>query len=79
MKVELEADEVWSLLSLVVDNVLEDVDFSDEDRAAIKLWRSEEMRLGSEPMRVLLQKINHDLEKAMKQKERSPIRRPDWR
>lgn len=78
MKVELEVDEVWTLLSLIADRVAEEGGLSDEDRARIKRWRSEEMKLGSEEMKVLTQKVNDDLAKLAKHKERSPIHRPDW-
>lgn len=78
MKVEMDVDEVWTLLSLIVDRVADEAGLSDEDRARIKRWRSEEMKLGSEAMKVLTQKVNDDLAQAMKRKERSPVRRPDW-
>ena len=78
MKVELEVDEVWTALSLIVDRVADESGLSDEDRARVKRWRSEEMKLTSEAMKVLTQKVNDDLAKLAKHKERSPIRRPDW-
>ena len=78
MKVELEVDEVWTALSLIVDRVADETGLSDEDRARVRRWRSEEMKLTSEAMKVLTQKINDDLAKLAKHKERSPIRRPDW-
>jgi hypothetical protein len=78
MKVELTVDEAWTLLAVVVDHVVDEAGLSDDDRARIKRWRSEEMKLNSEAMRVLAQKVNEDLEKTSRSKERSPIRRPDW-
>lgn len=78
MKVALTADETWALLAVVVDRVADEAGLPDEDRARIKRWRSEEMKLGSEAMRVLTQKVNDDLLKTSTAKERSPIRRPDW-
>lgn len=78
MKVELDVEEVWSLLSLIVNRVADESGLDDEDRAKMKLWRSEEMKPGSDAMRVLTQKVNEDLEKAVRNKERSQIRKPDW-
>lgn len=78
MKVEMEVDEVWTLLSLIVDRLADEAGLADEDRARIKRWRSEEMKLGSEAMKVLTQKVNEDLANILKHKERSPIHRPDW-
>ena len=78
MKVELNADETWALMSTVVFRLLEDAGLADEDRAAIQRWRSQEMRLGSEEMKALTAKINEDLARALASKERSAIRKPDW-
>lgn len=78
MRVELDLDEARELLSLIVARLVEEVDLSDEDRARIRRWRSEEMRVGSDAMKVLTQKLNDDLARAMRAKERSPIQRHDW-
>ncbi|MDI6857901.1 MAG: hypothetical protein QME71_06265 [Dehalococcoidia bacterium] len=79
MKVELEVDEAWALMSHVLSRMLEETQISDEDRARIRLWRSQEMQPSREGMRLLAEKINQDLAKALASKERSQIRRPDWR
>jgi hypothetical protein len=78
MKVELEVDEVWNLFSYVVKQVNETAGLSDDDRAAITRWRSQEMKRGSEEIRVLAQKVNEDLAAALRRQEKSPIRKPDW-
>lgn len=79
MKVELEVDEAWGLMSHVLSRMLEETQLSDEDRAKVRLWRSQEMQPSREGMRLLAEKINQDLAKALAGKERSQIRRPDWR
>ena len=78
MKVELDSDETWSLMSHVVDRLLRETDLPDADRARIRRWRSEQMRPAGEPMRLLTRKINEDLARALQTKQRSQIRRPDW-
>jgi hypothetical protein len=78
MKVELDSDETWALMSHVVDRLLQDADLPDADRARIRRWRSEQMRPAGEPMRLLTRKINEDLARALQTKQRSQIRRPDW-
>jgi len=78
MKVELDSDETWALMSYVVDQLLQETDLPDADRAHIRRWRSEQMRPAGEPMRLLTRKINEDLARALQTKQRSQIRRPDW-
>jgi hypothetical protein len=78
MKVELDSDETWALMSHVVDQLLQETGLPDADRARIRRWRSEQMRPAGEPMRLLTRKINEDLARALQTKQRSQIRRPDW-
>ena len=79
MKVELDADESWELMSLVVVRLLDEASLADRDRARVRRWRSESMRPGDEPMRLLTRKINDDLAAVAERKKRSQIRKPDWR
>ena len=78
MKVELDGDETWALMSYVVDQLLQETDLPDADRARIRRWRSEQMRPAGEPMKLLTRKINEDLARALQTKQRSQIRKPDW-
>jgi len=78
MKVELDSDEVWALLSTTTKQVLEGVELSDEDRAALRRWRSQQMRPGSEGLKSLAQKLNGDLERLRAVHERSQIQKHDW-
>ena len=78
MKVELDGDETWALMSYVVDRLLEETELPDADRARVRRWRSEQMRPAGEPMRLLTRKINEDLARALQTRQRSQIRRPDW-
>ncbi len=78
MKVELAVEESWDLLSHVIGRMVEETQLADADRAKIRRWKSDEMRLTSQEMRVLSQKINEDLLKTIERKTRSQLRKPDW-
>jgi hypothetical protein len=78
VNVELDADEVWSLFSTVMKDVVDQVDFADEDRAALRRWRSEKMRPGSDDLKSLLARVNGDIARLTKSKERSQIQKHDW-
>jgi hypothetical protein len=79
LRLELDPEEGRELLSLVVDRLAEEADLSDQDRAAVRRWRSEQMKAGSDGMRELTEKINADLERALRRKEKSAVQKPDWR
>ena len=78
MKVELDTDEIWALLSTVTRHVIDDTELTDDDRASLRRWRSEKMRQGTDDMKALVQKINDDLARLVRTKERSAIRKHDW-
>ena len=78
MRVELDEDEVWALLSAITRRVLDEADLSEEDRGRLRRWRSEEMRIGREGVRGLQEKVNADLARTLKAKERSAIQKHDW-
>ncbi|MSQ62216.1 MAG: hypothetical protein EXR43_06560 [Dehalococcoidia bacterium] len=79
MRVELDTDETWALLSALVKRVAEDPTLTDEDRARIRRWRSERMKPGSETTRALTAKVNDDLARTMQNQARSQIQKSDWR
>ena len=78
MKVELDTDEAWNLLSHVIVRMVDETTLSDQDKARIRRWKSDEMRATSQEMRVLTSKINEDLAKTMERKTKSQLRKPDW-
>lgn len=78
MKVELDVDEARELLWVIVQRVAKEAGLSDADRAKVRRWFSEEMRLGSAAMASLTDKLNADLERALRTKERSQLQRHDW-
>jgi hypothetical protein len=78
MKVELDNDEAWNLLSHVVGRLVDETTLADTDRARIRRWKSDEMRVTSQEMLVVTQKLNADLAQALERKTRSQLRKPDW-
>lgn len=79
MKVEFDTEEAWNLMNHIVNQLAESADLTDADRARIRRWKSDEMRVTSQEMKVLSTKINEDLAKTWERKSRSQIRKPDWR
>ena len=79
MKVELDTDEAWELMSRVVARMVDEPSLSDRDRSKVRRWRSDEMRPSGDAMRLLARKINEDLAETFERKNRSQIRKPDWR
>ncbi len=79
MRLELEQEESVQLLSLIIDRITQEAGLATKDRAAVKRWRSEQMKAGSDTMKELTDKINADLERALKAKEKSAVQRADWR
>lgn len=78
MKVEFDTEEAWNLMSHVIGRLLDETALSDSDRARVRRWKSDEMKVTGQEMRVLAQKLNEDLQKNMGRKTRSQLRKPDW-
>jgi len=79
MKLEFNTDESWEMMSHIIGRMLDEAELSDADRAKVRRWKSDEMRVTSQEMRVLATKINDDVAKMMERKQKSQIRKPDWR
>ena len=78
MKVEIDTDEAWNLMSHVIVRLLDETQLTDSDRARIRRWKSDEMRVTSQEMRVMSQKMNDTIQEVMARKTKSQIRKPDW-
>lgn len=78
MKVQFDDDEVLALLSAVTAGALESAGLSDEDRGRLRRWMSQEMRPGREQFKALQDKVNADIARSLKAKERSLIQKHDW-
>jgi hypothetical protein len=79
MKVEFTDDEINEALIVLVNHMAEEAGLDDKDRAMLKRWRSSEMRLGSDDMDDLVRKANDDFQQGLNRRQRSQIRKPDWR
>ncbi len=79
MKLELERDEVKELLKLVVGRLADEAKLKKADVAKLRTWNSQSMRLGSDETRELTEKVNAEIERTFKNKERSAILKPDWK
>lgn len=78
MKVELEIEEAWNLMSHIIGRMVEETTLTDADRAKVRRWKSDEMRTTSQEMRALASKINEDLARTLERKTKSQLRKPDW-
>ncbi len=74
MQLILEADEAWSIMTLVVAQVLDNVELSDKGRAAVRKWRSDRAD-GTEPMDKLAEELNEALGNVIDERTRRLIRR----
>ena len=57
MQVALDPDEAWSVMSLIVSQVLDGIELSGDGRDAIKKWRSDYAE-GSARMQALVEEMN---------------------
>ncbi|MCY4391253.1 MAG: hypothetical protein OXE43_04275 [Chloroflexi bacterium] len=72
-------DEINEMLIELVNRMASEAELSAKDRAMLKRWRSSEMKLGSDELDDLVRKANEDLAQNVSMREKSAIRRPDWR
>ena len=69
VQVILGPDEAWSLMSLVVSQVLDGVELSEDGRDAIKKWRNGHAE-GSVAMKSLTDEVNAVLESSIAERDR---------
>jgi hypothetical protein len=74
MRLILESDEAWSIMALVVSQVLDGLDLSDEGKAAVRKWRSDHAE-GTEAMHQLAEALNEALGNYLDDRTRRLIRR----
>ena len=79
MDVRFSDDEINEALVVVINTIADNAGLSDKDRAMLKRWRTANMKLGSDDMDDLVRKANEDFAQGMARRERSQIRKPDWR
>ncbi len=74
MRLILEADEAWSIMMLVVSQVVDGVELSDKGKAAVRKWRSDNAD-GTEAMNLLAEELNEALGNVIDERTRKLIRR----
>jgi len=77
MQIILEPDEAWSIMTLVVSQVLDQVELSDEGKVAIRRWRSERNE-GTGEISDLTMALNEVLGTTLDEKTTRLIRRKGW-
>ncbi|HEY5477774.1 MAG TPA: hypothetical protein VIK11_13805 [Tepidiformaceae bacterium] len=78
MELRLSEEEINEALLTIVTQMVDEIPFSDRDRAMIKRWRSSAMKLGSDDMTEFVRKANEDLARGIAMRQRSPIQKHDW-
>ncbi len=77
MQIILEPDEAWSIMTLVVSQVLDQVELSDEGKATIRRWRSDRNE-GTTEMADLTVSLNESLGTVLDDRTTRLIRRKGW-
>jgi hypothetical protein len=70
----LEADEAWSIMMLVVSQVVDGVELSDKGQAAVRQWRNDHAD-GTEAMNLLAEELDEALGNVIDERTRKLIRR----
>ena len=74
MQVILETDEAWSIMTLVVSQVLDQVDLSEEGKEKVRRWRGDHID-GTAEMSELTVTMNEVLGATLDEKTTRLIRR----
>ena len=77
MQVILESDEAWSVMTLVVSQVLDQVELSEEGKTALRRWRSDHND-GTTEMVDLTVFMNEALGNVLDEKMTRLLRRKGW-
>jgi hypothetical protein len=74
MQVILDTDEAWSVMTLVVAQILDQVDLSDEGKETLRRWRSDHAD-GTAEMSDLTLTMNESLGTVLDERTQRLIRR----
>ena len=77
MQVILEPDEAWSIMSLVVSQVLDQAELSDEAKATLRKWRTEHNE-GTAEMSELTVTMNESIGTILDEQTARLVRRQGW-
>jgi hypothetical protein len=79
MDVKFSDDELVEALGVIVAQMADEAGMPDRDRATLKRWKSSKMKLGTDDMNDFVIKANEDFARSTATRQKSQIRRPDWR
>ena len=77
MHLILDEEEAWSFMTLIVSQVLDQVELSDEGRDRIKQWRTH-LQPGTPPLQELASALNAALGNTIDEELTRTIRRRDY-
>ena len=77
MQIILDTDEAWSIMSLVVSQVLDQAELSDEGKATLRKWRTEHNE-GTAEMSDLTVTLNESVGTVMDEQTARLVRRQGW-
>ncbi|MGE0059724.1 MAG: hypothetical protein AB7P33_01380 [Dehalococcoidia bacterium] len=77
MQIILDTDEAWSIMSLVVSQVLDQAELSDEGKAALRKWRTEHNE-GTAEMSDLTVSMNESIGTVLDETTTRLVRRQGW-
>jgi hypothetical protein len=77
MQLILDTDEAWSIMSLVVSQVLDQAELSEEGAASIRRWRGDRVE-GTSEMAELTVSMNEALGSRLDERTQRLIRRKGW-
>ncbi|HRC61847.1 MAG: hypothetical protein K1X87_00815 [Dehalococcoidia bacterium] len=78
MKVEFTAEEVQAMVNYVLDQLGAIEELDRKDRATLRRWRGDDLRLGSPTMQLLTDRVNAELQRIHEAAHVSAITKPDW-
>ena len=77
MQLILDTDEAWSIMSLVISQVIDQAELSDEGAAAVRRWRGDRVE-GTSEMADLTVSMNEALGSTLDERTQKLIRRKGW-
>ena len=77
MQLILDTDEAWSIMSLVISQVIDQAELSEEGAAAVRHWRGDRVE-GTGEMAELTVSMNEALGSTLDERTQKLIRRKGW-
>jgi hypothetical protein len=77
MQIILDTDEAWSIMSLVLSQVLDQAELSDEAKATLRRWRTEHNE-GTAEMSELTISMNEAIGTVLDEQTTRLVRRQGW-